>query len=218
MELLLDRLHLRARAQPALQRLAVISRILLALAFIPTGLVKLMGERFTLLGIDNPIGSFFEAMYRTGLYWHFVGLAQVAAGVLLLIPRTSTLGALLVFPIVLNIFVLTVSLHFTGTPFITAGMLLASIFLLCWDYDRFKAVVWPGACAGAPRLRITRLEAAGYAVGTAAGLGVLAWTRSLVPLAVMRICLAAGLVAVLMVLVAWIRAARPLRADVRPTC
>jgi hypothetical protein len=55
-------------------------------------------------------------------------------------------------------------------------------------------------------------------VGTAAGLGVLAWTRSLVPLAVMRICLAAGLVAVLMVLVAWIRAARPLRADVRPTC
>lgn len=217
MERMLDHLHARARAHPALQRLAVISRILLALAFIPTGLVKLMGERFTLLGIDNPIGLFFEAMYQTGLYWRFVGLAQVAVGVLLLIPGTATLGALLLFPIVLNIFVITVSLHFRGTPFITAGMLMASVFLLCWDYDRWKSVLWPAAHAATPSARITRLERTGYAVGTVAGLGVLAWTRGLAPLPVMRVCLAVGLIAMAMVLVAWVRPARPPRTDVRPT-
>ena len=141
MELLLDRLHLRARAQPALQRLAVISRILLALAFIPTGLVKLMGERFTLLGIDNPIGSFFEAMYRTGLYWRFLGASQLAAGALLLVPRWAHLGAAAFLPIVLNIFVVTVALAFRGTPVVT-GLMLAAVLLLCaWDWHRFRPLL-----------------------------------------------------------------------------
>jgi uncharacterized membrane protein YphA (DoxX/SURF4 family) len=58
MEQFLDRVHASARANPAFQRLALISRILLALAFVPAGLVKLLGERFTLMGIDNPVGFF----------------------------------------------------------------------------------------------------------------------------------------------------------------
>ncbi|HET6668759.1 MAG TPA: hypothetical protein VFH15_00875 [Pyrinomonadaceae bacterium] len=44
------------------------------------------------------------------------------------------------FPLILNIFVITVSMHFTGTPVITGLMLLANIYLLCWDYDRLKRV------------------------------------------------------------------------------
>ncbi|MBD0320613.1 MAG: DoxX family protein, partial [Gemmatimonadetes bacterium] len=44
-----------------------------------------------------------------------VGWAQLAGAILLLIPRTATLGALIFFPIILNIFVITVALHFTGT-------------------------------------------------------------------------------------------------------
>ena len=35
-------------------------RILLFLAFLPSGLKKLLGERFTLLGIETPVGFFFE--------------------------------------------------------------------------------------------------------------------------------------------------------------
>jgi len=210
MERLLDRLHGRVRAHPAFQRLAIISRILLALAFVPTGLVKLMGERFTLMGIDTPVGLFFEAMYQSGGYWTFVGLAQVVAGVLLLIPRTSTLGAVLFFPIVLNIFVITVALEFRGTPFITGSMLLASVFLLCWDYDRLKTVVWPPASSAArsQRVPIGRLERAGYIVGTAAGLGVLGWTRGFVPRALVPVFLGIGALAGVVVLIAWILAAR----------
>jgi len=40
------------------------TRILLFLAFLPSGLKKLLGERFTLLGIESPVGFFFEALYR----------------------------------------------------------------------------------------------------------------------------------------------------------
>ena len=111
-----DALHARARGWPPFQRLAIISRILLAGAFIPTGLTKLLGNRFTLLPVDNPVGYFFEAMYQSGLYWNFIGLGQFAAAVLLLIPATQTLGAVMFFPVILNITVVTWSVGFAG-PF-----------------------------------------------------------------------------------------------------
>jgi uncharacterized membrane protein YphA (DoxX/SURF4 family) len=215
MEDFLDRLHARARGQPAFQRLAIISRIALALAFVPTGMVKVMGERFTVLGLDSPVGLFFEAMYQSGIYWHFIGWAQVVAGILLLIPRTTTLGAVLFFPIVLNIFVITVGVGFKGTPFITGPMLLASLFLLCWDYDRLKAILWPPAKRqAATRAPISRLEWTGYIVGTLSGLGVLGWTRGFVPFAIMRMLLVAGFIGGCIVLAAWVRTARQARTHV----
>ena len=61
----IDRLHARVRSNPAFQRLAIISRILLAVGFIPTGLVKCSAERFNVMGIDNPIGFFIEAMHQS---------------------------------------------------------------------------------------------------------------------------------------------------------
>lgn len=211
-ERFLDRLHVEARRVSALHRLAVVSRISLALAFIPTGMVKLLGQRFTLMGPDTPVGYFFEAMYQTGFYWNFLGLSQVLAGVLLLIPWTATLGAVVTFPLVLNIFLITVSVGFRGTPFVTGGMLLAAIFLVCWDYHRLKTILWPGAVpwpSGRPpdrtADRIGRLEKAGYALGTACGLGVFAALRSLLPGEVVLPLLVGGGIAASMVIVSWVR-------------
>lgn len=211
MEAFLDRLHARARRSPVLQRLAVISRILLAVGFIPTALVKVLGRRFmTTVVPGDPISDLFEALYRSGGYWRFIGLAQVTAGVLLLVPRTATLGAVLFFPIILNIFVITVALDFGGTPVVTGLMLLASFFLLCWDYHRLKAVLWaPADPLPAPaRPAWSPLERAGYALGTAAALVLLMVTRGLAPVGAARACIALGLVAAAMVLAAWIAAAR----------
>ena len=119
------------------------TRVLIAIGFMPSGLTKLLGNHFTLLDLDNPIGFFFEAIYQTGIYWQFIGFAQLTAAILLLIPRTATLGAVLYFPIILNIFLITVSLNFTGTPFIPGPMLLASTYLLCRDYDVLKNLMRP---------------------------------------------------------------------------
>ncbi|MEJ7811059.1 MAG: DoxX family membrane protein [Gemmatimonadaceae bacterium] len=141
----LDRLHARARASRWLGRLTVLTRVLLALGFLPSGLTKVMGAHFTKLGLDDPVGFFFEAIYRTGIWYPFIGWCQVIAALLLLVPRTATLGAVLYFPIILNIFLITVGVGFTGTPFITGPMLLGATYLLCWDYDRWKGIVWqPG--------------------------------------------------------------------------
>jgi hypothetical protein len=50
------------------------------------------------------------------------------------------LGALMYFPVILNICVLTYAVRFEGTR-ATTFMLLASIFLLGWYYDRLKYIL-----------------------------------------------------------------------------
>jgi uncharacterized membrane protein YphA (DoxX/SURF4 family) len=205
----LDALHARARRWPPFQRLAIITRILLAIAFIPTGTVKLLGHRFTTIPVTDPVGAYFEAMYQTGFYWNFLGAGQVAAGILLLIPATVTLGAVAFFPIILNVTVVTWSIGFRGTIYITALMLLASLFLLCWDYDRLRSIVFPPAERPAvPVVPMPRLERAGYLLGGAAGLLLFFGLRGPMPATLVRLALLAGALATLMVLAAWIRLAR----------
>lgn len=108
-------------------------RYLVGSAFLPSGLVKLMGERFTQISPDTPIGYFFEALYQSGGYWNFLGFTQVVAGILLMTQRFAALGALLFFGILSNIWVITISLSFKGTWIITSLMMIAITILLIWD-------------------------------------------------------------------------------------
>jgi len=126
-----------------LRAFTLLTRVLLAIGFTPSGLTKLLGNRFTQLSTETPIGYFFEALYQSGFYWNFIGLAQLTAALLLVIPRTAFVGALIYFPIILNIFIITVSMHFKGTPIITGLMLVANIYLLCWDWQRLRSLFKP---------------------------------------------------------------------------
>jgi magnesium-transporting ATPase (P-type) len=60
------------------------------------------------------------------------------AGLILMTQRWSTFGAVLFLPIITNIFVITVSYKFAGTPLITFLMLLANLYLLIWDWNKLK--------------------------------------------------------------------------------
>ena len=137
----LDRLHARLVRSRLLQRFTAFTRVLLALGFIPPGIKKLTGEPFTTLPTSHPVGYFFDAFFQAGELYVFVGLAQVAAGLLLLWPRTATLGAVIYFPIILTIAVLTNAIGFAGTEQITILMALACLWLLVWDYDRLRAIL-----------------------------------------------------------------------------
>lgn len=206
----LDRVHARARAIGPLYRLAIVSRALLALAFIPTGMVKLLGQRFTSLGIDTPVGAFFEAMYQSGFYWNFIGAGQVLAALLLLIPATTTLGAVMFFPIMVNITVVTWSVGFSGTVYVTSLMLLANVFLLCWDYDRWRSILFAPSVRVVPERTapLPRVERFGYVVGVSAAMVVLLVTRGLVPSALMLPMLGVGVVGALLVMWGWVVAWR----------
>ncbi|WP_400078642.1 hypothetical protein [Winogradskyella sp. R77965] len=118
------------------------TRVLLAIAFLPSGFIKIMGKRFTTISVEDPVGFFFEAMYQTGWYWNFLGLTQLIVAGLLLIPRTTFFASLLYLPIIINIFFMVTSMHFTGTPVVTGLMLLANIYLILWDYEKLKRIVY----------------------------------------------------------------------------
>jgi uncharacterized membrane protein YphA (DoxX/SURF4 family) len=179
----LTTLQHRIRSRPLLYRLTLGTRVLLAVGFIPSGMVKLLGHRFSYMSPESDIGGFFETLYQSGPYWHFLGLAQVVAGVLVLWPRTATLGALLFCGIMSNIFVITLSYDFNYTPVVTGLMLLATLYLLVWDYDRLRGLVGPNARAehapdALPRHRLSGVgERAAYVGGVVAGLGFFAGTR-----------------------------------------
>lgn len=137
----IEEIYYEAKSDKWLKRFAIFCRVALALSFIPAGMVKIMGERFAEgLPHNNPLGHYFDALQLTGYYYTFIGIAQVITAILLLIPRTSLLGALMYFPIIANICVLTYAMRFAGTR-INTMMLLASLFLLIWNYDRLKYIL-----------------------------------------------------------------------------
>lgn len=122
--------------------LIIYTRYLIGGAFVFASVVKVKGQRFTgTSGANNPIDSawhFFETLYQSGLYWQFIGVMQLLAGLMLMTQRFAKLGALLFLVIIGNIAMITYSYDFNFTPVVTTLMLLAAIMLIIWDWDSFR--------------------------------------------------------------------------------
>lgn len=126
------------------QLFIIYTRYLIGFAFVFASIKKIQGMRFTTeSGAENPINTawhFFETLYQSGIYWKFLGIGQLIAGILLMTQRYAKLGAVAFFAIITNVFVITISYDFRGTPIITGLMLLANILLLIWDWDTLKVL------------------------------------------------------------------------------
>jgi uncharacterized membrane protein YphA (DoxX/SURF4 family) len=176
-----------ARRQPLLFRFTLGTRILLALGFIPTGFVKIMGLRFaTNLDTSSGPGQFFELLYQSGHYWAFLGFVQLLAGVLILWKKTETLGAILFFAIILNIFFITISYEFSYTPVVSFSMLLASTWLIFWDWHKIRLLFTQTNDGFYEQINQIRLQLSGdferaiYFIGFFAGLIFFAVMRGLI--------------------------------------
>jgi hypothetical protein len=151
-----------------LLRFTLGTRVLLSVGFFAPGMTKLFGQRFVTVVTDDPVGRFFEALYQAGPYWRLLGAAQVLAAVLVLIRRTTAAGALLFFGIMLNVAFITSSLPFGNTAIVAGLMLLASAWLVLWEFPRWAPLIG-GAAQPFEEPRIGRVERAGWLVCTAAG-------------------------------------------------
>jgi hypothetical protein len=136
----LDELHVSVTRRWWLQLFTVFVRCLLAVAFIPPSIPKILHKPFTVLPDSNPVGHYFNALMDTGFYYEFIGWSQIIAALLLLFPRTAHMGALMFLPIIANIAVLTLSVGFKGTWVITILMCMAATYLVAWEYDRLKPI------------------------------------------------------------------------------
>lgn len=134
-------IYYEAKSDKWFKGFAVFCRIALAASFLPSGYVKIMGQRFAEgLSHNNPLGHYFDALLSTGYYYTFIGITQVTIAILVLIPRTALLGTLMYFCMIINIGVLTYATRFHGTRIVTI-MVLACLYLLIWDYDRIKHIL-----------------------------------------------------------------------------
>ena len=217
----IDALHARVRRSQVLFRVVLATRYLFAMAFIPTGLVKLLGMRFTTISPETPIGAFFEAMYQTGEYWQFLGATQILAGLLLIVPRLATLGGVVFFPIVLYIMVITWALQFRGTVYVTTLMAFAAASLLAWDWHRLRSVLVTTPGPSDQSEWVTGLgpwwERAAWTMGLLAGLT--AWFGTRFSAAYFGTALVVGVICALVALVGlWVSLRRtPERVQASPT-
>lgn len=179
LENILDDIHVALTRRWWTQVFTAFTRCLLAVGFIPPSIPKIMHKPFTSLPDSNPVGHYFNALMQTGFYYEFLGWGQIIAAVLLLIPRTSHVGALLFLPIIANIAVLTVSVGFKGTWVITTLMCLAATYLVAWEYDRLKPILFYTRKERTRKFNLQFLTIPTFfAVGGAAS-GVLAWSLGL---------------------------------------
>ncbi len=136
MNRLVEQLHV-LKQQKVFKTFTWFTRISIGAGLFLGGLGKPFGECFAAnIPAGSPIKTFFDNLCSIPEYWGFLGISQMVAGIFLFIPKTTTVGALMAFGIILNMYLITLFLHFQGTTFITGFMLLGTIYLLIWDTEK----------------------------------------------------------------------------------
>lgn len=126
---------MESRMQGLWQSAAIGCRIFLGLMFLTGGLSKLT----EFMGVMGPVWLEERlAEHGLGLFARFIGWSEALIGLLLLSGRFSTLGAIMLVPLLVNILMVTVSMNWQGTPYVIAGFLAMNAYLLIYDYPRIR--------------------------------------------------------------------------------
>lgn len=80
------------------------------------------------------------AKFHLGGYARFIAFSQICIGVLLLTQRFATLGAIMLFPMLLNILMIAASLGWQSTCYINLTLLLLNAYLLSADFHKLKFI------------------------------------------------------------------------------
>lgn len=102
-------------------KILFIVSLLFGLMFINAGLNKFFNYMPMPEDMPETLMKTFNALMEIGWLMPLVGLAEIAGGVLFIIPKTRALGAMVIFPIIVGILL-------TGTVTDPSGLPLALIF------------------------------------------------------------------------------------------
>ncbi len=163
------------RIQRTMRRFVLIAiRLFLGITFFTSGMAKLTHGDFP--GFIGPVWLEERlATYGLAMWARFVGWSQVDVGLLLLSQRFSTLGAVMLVPMLANILVVTISLQWRGTPYVNAVLLAMNLTLLIADWRKLRPLFVADA-RDVPLVPLTKspradaLAAAGVVIGVIAPL------------------------------------------------
>ncbi len=81
---------------------------------------------------------------QTGYFWQVLGICELVFGILLLLQWTGFLGALLLLPITLQIFLFHIFLENEETLELlkTGGLFLMNILLVLKEWKSWKHLIW----------------------------------------------------------------------------
>lgn len=132
----------------------VSTRLFLGYIFFSAGMAKLLDGQFP--GIIGPVWLEAElAKYGLGLFARFIAYSQIIVGLLVLSQRFATIGAIMLFPIIMTTLMVTISLEWRGTPYVLGFFLLLNAILLIADYHKLKFLLTdsPGSLQKMPLQR-----------------------------------------------------------------
>jgi len=171
-------------------RVLLVLRVFVGVVFVAYGIVKIFGGQFYYgdwtisKSTANGPGLVWAFYGFSPYYGRFIGFAELTPAIMLLIPRTATVGAALLFPVALNI---TVMDFFYGFPSVKWMALLYTTLLGVLLYaDRGKLLLLLE-----PTEKVDAYRAAAPSIAVAA--------RPPMPAALRR-----GLIGVLVLLVAFV--------------
>jgi uncharacterized membrane protein YphA (DoxX/SURF4 family) len=102
--------------------------LLFGLFFINAGLDKFFHYMPMPKDMPEKMVKAFNAFMEIGWLMPLVGIAEIAGGFFLIIPRTRALGAIIIFPIMVGIILTNIVQDKSGLPIAaTLGMILAWI-------------------------------------------------------------------------------------------
>ncbi len=130
------------KARRPLVRLSIYIRIVLGFIMLSAGFSKIahqMGVNFG--SVIGPVWLEEKlAPHGLALFGRFIACAQIVIGLCLLLSRFTTLGAIMLLPMLLCIWVVTISMNFHNTPYVVAAMLLMNGVLLARDWPKLKFI------------------------------------------------------------------------------
>lgn len=90
------------------------------------------------------IKNYIFGMKQTGYFWQLLGICEIVFGLLILSQYMSFVGALMLIPITLHIFLFHLFLEPDDTAelFQTGGFLLINILLIAKEYKKFQPLLW----------------------------------------------------------------------------
>jgi uncharacterized membrane protein YphA (DoxX/SURF4 family) len=153
--------------------LTVIIRCFLAVVFIVYGLTKLLGGQFNYgdwtldkKTVDGTslVWSFYG---YSPLYGRFIGLTELIPAIILLIPRTATVGAIALFMVALNVTVMDFAFGFPSVKYFALFYTVLLGFLLWSDRAKLLRLIEPAPSSsqGNAAARSPLLRRAGVAAG-----------------------------------------------------
>jgi hypothetical protein len=136
--------NLKPYFRPRLPAVTVVVRVFLGLFMLSSGVMMWMvnpqpGQ--SLPGMQpGPLNDWLQAVIDTGYLWQWIFVFKTVNGVLLLVPRTSTIGILAAFPYYVNLLIYTIAMAQIWL-FLSVPAFLATVYLIFAHWDRYRLVV-----------------------------------------------------------------------------